>query len=441
MIPTWRVYGLLLGAIAIAALIAALGDLRTSIIAVIAFDVVVLALMAIDSWRVRSQRVTVARQPLRRLSIGRDNTVHLTVQTGKRPAELQIRDGYPEVVAATPPILTARLPAQHSEELTYSVRPSQRGEFAWGAVQVRQRGPWGLAWHDWSIPQPQAVAVYPDLLGLRSLSLKLTLQSAGSIRQSRRFGMGTEFAELRNYSQGDDPRLIDWKATARRAHTQDQSPFLVRVLEPEQEQTLLILLDRGRLMTAQVQGLKRFDWALNAALSLATAGLHRGDRVGIAVFDREITTWIPPERGIEQLPRFIERLTPLQPVLLEPDYLSAVTTIVSRQTRRALVVLLTDLVDQTASGEVLSAMGRLAPRYLPFCVALRDPRMDEQAHTTTQSIEAAYARAVALDLLAQRQVALASLKQRGGLVLDAPAHQVTDQLVEQYLRLKARNQL
>lgn len=86
-------------------------------------------------------------------------------------------------------------------------------------------------------------------------------------------------------------------------------------------------------------------------------------------------------------------------------------------------------------------MGRLAPRYLPFCVALRDPRMDEQAHTTTQSIEAAYARAVALDLLAQRQVALASLKQRGGLVLDAPAHQVTDQLVEQYLRLKARNQL
>jgi uncharacterized protein (DUF58 family) len=344
-----------------------------------------------------------------------------------------------------------------------------RGEFQWGDIQVRQLGRWGLAWHDWKIPASQTVAVYPDLVGLRELSIRLTLQNTGTMRQARRIGMGTEFAELREYGIGDDTRLIDWKATARRSRP------LVRVLEPEREQTLIILLDRGRLMTARVQGLKRFDWGLNATLSLALAGLHRGDKVGIGVFDREVTTWIPPERGQHQLPKLIERLTPIQPVLLEPDYVGAVTRLVNQQTRRALVVVITDIVDVTASAELLAALRRLTPRYLPFCVTLRDPQVDRLAHTPPvlhaakpsltppaplgkggvqggafvlgvargdhDAIEATYARAVALDLLAQRQVAFAQLKQKGVLVLDAPANQISEQLVDRYLQLKARNLL
>ncbi len=194
-------------------------------------------------------------------------------------------------------------------------------------------------------------------------------------------------------------------------------------------------------MTAKVQGLQRFDWGLNATLSLALAGLHRGDRVGVGVFDRQIHTWIPPERGQNYLTHLVDRLAPIQPVLLESDYLGAVTTVVQQQTRRALVVLITDIVDVTASTELLAALSRLAPRYLPFCVTLGDPQVDRRAHTFTDNVTDAYVRAVALDLLAQRQVAFARLKQKGVLVLDAPAHQITDQLVERYLQLKARNQL
>jgi uncharacterized protein (DUF58 family) len=166
------------------------------------------------------------------------------------------------------PTLFTSLPADSNQELTYTVHPNQRGEFSWGDIQVRQLGFWGLAWDDWKIPQSQTIKVYPDLIGLRSLSIRLTPQSGGSIRQLRQRGISTQFAELRDYSTGDDLRLIDWKATARRKRP------LVRVLEPEHEQTLIILLDRGRLMTAQVSGLKRFDWGLNATLALALTGLN-----------------------------------------------------------------------------------------------------------------------------------------------------------------------
>lgn len=442
MIPSERVYLLLLLGIAIAVVLAIVFDVRVSLLATLLFDAIVLTLAVWDGLRVKAHRVQVTRSPLQRLSIGRDNPVVLSVRSGDRVSKIRLRDYYPLEFEVSKPTLDAFLTPNSTEELTYTIHPDSRGEFKWGDIQVRQLGRWGLAWNNWKIPASQTVAVYPDLMGLRELSIRLTLQNTGTMRQSRRIGMGTEFAELREYGLGDDTRLIDWKATARRSRP------LVRVLEPEREQTLIILLDRGRLMTAQVQGLKRFDWGLNASLSLALAGLHRGDRVGVGVFDREVTTWIPPERGQRQLPKLIERLTPIQPALLEPDYVNAVTKLVNQQTRRALVVLITDLVDITASAELLAALGRLTPRYLPFCVTLRDPQVDRIAHTPPalqaekqDKIAATYTRAVALDLLAQRQVAFAQLKQKGVLVLDAPANQISEQLVERYLQLKARNLL
>lgn len=443
MIPSRRVYLFLLigslvglGIATVSTDIFSTQFLGFAVVMTLIYDAAILFVTIADGLQARQQRLQVTHTVAHRLSIGRDNPVELTIRTGDRPALVQIRDDYPTQFTASVSTHSLSLPANHSETLSYTVFPSKRGEYIWGDVYVRQLGAWGLAWHQWRLPLEQkAVAVYPDLVGLRSLSIRLTLQTSGNIRRARRQGMGTEFAELRDYAAGDDPRLIDWKATARR------NRVLVRVLEPEQEQTLIILLDRGRLMTAQVNGLTRFDWGLNAALALALAGLNRGDRVGIGVFDRQMHTWIPPERGQNHLNRLLERLTPIQPALLEPDYLGAVTTVATYQTRRALVVLLTEVLDAIASTDLLAAMGRLGPRHLPFCVTLRDPQVDRQANTSTTDVPTTYARAVAIDLLNQRQLALARLKQKGVLVLDAPADQISDPLVDRYLQLKARSQL
>lgn len=448
IIPSKRAFLLLGMGMAIALFVAQWFNHLVALTITLGFDGLILGLVFLDGFRVKFQRVEISRHPLGKLSIGRDNPVTLKVRspaantaTNTGNTYILIRDRYPLQFQVSTRELKTNLGANSSQELTYTVHPEERGQFEWGDIEVRQLGRWGLAWHQWQVPQPQTVAVYPDLVGLRSLTIRLTLQSTGSLPSSHRFAMGTEFAELRQYTPGDDPRMIDWKATARHPGVAGHNPLQVRVLAAEREQTLIILLDRGRLMTAKVKGLQRFDWGLNAALGLALAGLNRGDRVGVGVFDRQVVTWMPPERGQHQLSHLLERLTPIQPVLWEPDYMGAVTHVTKRQSRRALVVLITDIIDVTASAELLAAMQRLAPRYLPFCVALRDPQVDAIAHTPTVEIAQTYERAVALDLLAQRQVAFAQLRQKGVLVLDAPAHEISDQLVEQYLRLKARNQL
>ncbi|MEL6438000.1 MAG: DUF58 domain-containing protein [Cyanobacteria bacterium J06621_8] len=435
MIPSRRCYVMLtLGGLG-AALLDVVISRQVSLNFLRIYNFALLVATIFDASQVKTNAIKVNRQSIPRLSVGRDNPITLEIISGKERAIAQVRDAYPQAFTVDRDTLEVQLPASSVSEQTYTIHPDSRGEYQWGDINVRQLGKFGLAWRNWQIPTSEKVKVYPDLKGLRELSIRLTLENSGTMRQARRLGQGTEFAELREYRTGEDIRLIDWKATARRDRP------VVRVLEPEQEQTLFILLDRGRLMTAQVGGLKRFDYALNSTLALAMAGLSRGDKVGVAVFDRDITTWMPPERGNHHLAKLIERLTPIQPVLLEPDYLGAVTRVITQQTRRALVVVITDLVDATASSELLGAMMRLTPRYLPFCVTLNDPQVETIAHTPTNNTKATYARAVALDLLAQRQVAFAQLRQKGVLVLDAPCDRMSKELVDRYLQLKARNLL
>ncbi len=432
--PSLRCYFLLLLGLLLAFILAVFINNQISIIATVIYDLIILSLALWDGMAVKRNKIKITRQPLARLSVGKDNHVNLEITTDQA-ATIQVKDDYPQQFPVSPENFSIALPRNTTEILTYNVHPTSRGKYTWGNISVRQLGNLGLAWSQWQVAAKQQVSVYPDLIGLRSLTIRLTLENTGMMRRARRIGNGTEFAELREYSQGDDLRLIDWKATARKNRP------LIKVLEPEQEQTLFILLDRGRLMTAQVQGLKRFDWGINATLSLALAGLSRGDKVGVAVFDRDITTWIPPERGQSHLSKLIESLTPLQPVLLEPDYLGAVTKVVNQQTRRALVVIITDIIDATASTELLGAMMKLTPRYLPFCVTLRDPKVDSIAHTSTNNIKDTYSRAVALDLLSQRQSAFASLKHKGVLVLDAPCDKISEELVDRYLNLKGKSLL
>ena len=435
MIPSRRCYVLLtIGGVS-AALLDILVNRQVSLNFLQIYNLILLIATIVDASQVKANAIEVERPKIPKLSVDRDNAIALKIKSGQSTVTARLHDAYPPEFEVDRDTLEVNLPANSVSEQSYMIHPDSRGEYEWGNIQVRQLGKLGLAWRDWKVLAKQKVKIYPDLIGLKELSLRLTIENSGAMRQARRLGNGTEFAELREYRTGEDIRLIDWKATARRDRP------VVRVLEPEQEQTLFILLDRGRLMTARVGGLKRFDYALNATLSLAMAGLSRGDKVGVAVFDRDITTWIPPERGSHHLSKLIESLTPIQPVLLEPDYLSAVTRVITQQTRRALVVTITDLVDVTASSELLGAMMRLSPRYLPFCVTLNDPLVEQIAHAPTNNTKDTYARAVALDLLAQRQVAFAKLRQQGVLVLDAPCDRISKELVDRYLQLKSRNLL
>lgn len=380
--------------------------------------------------------ITATRHVNDRLSIGRANEVRLTVlNEGQNQIQCLVKDDYPQAIEANSSIFELTLPEHSKAELRYFLMPKERGLYQFGDIYIRYCSYMKLFWRQTIIKAPEPVKVFSDLKMLKELSIKLSCSSElGELRKRKR-GRGTDFAYLKEYTVGDDSRSIDWKATARH-----DRPVL-RIYEAEQEQKMLILIDAGRMMISDLEGLSRFEHALNAALALALTGLSRNDQVGFGIFANKPLLYIPPHRGKIHLKRLLEAVFDIKPAMVEPDYVGCLSYFASVQKSRSLMVVLTDLTDPTGSQTLLTGLANLSPRHLPFCVTLKDRQLDRQAEQKTSDLAGIYRQAVAVDLIAQRELALSVLVRRGCLVLDVPPQDLRDKLVDAYLDIKARGRL
>lgn len=317
-----------------------------------------------------------------------------------------------------------------------AVRPRRRGRGEGGALSVRVAGPLGLAWSQGRISRPWTATVFPDLsaAALRALPAQARRREAG-LRNVRRLGEGRVFETLREWVPGDDTRTIDWKATARRGKT------MARQYEDERRQQVLIALDAGRMLTAEIGGRPRLESVIDAALQLAWTAVDHDDNVGLLVFADTIQCWLPPRRGKRALGAIVEALATVEGRLVEPDYPAAFAHLAVRNRKRALTVLFTDVIDRTASGALVAQAATLRPRHLPLAVTLRNPELEVMASALPERVDQAYERAAAEELLTARAEALATMRHAGVLILDVHPDSAARAVVERYSELKRRGML
>lgn len=400
-------------------------------------DIVLLSVFVADVMITpRGDKVSATRAVSQRLSIGRKNEVRVEIfNSSNLPLQMKVRDDYPFQMESDANEFAFAVPAQGRALLAYNLTPRRRGLYEFNNINGAFSSRLGLFWRRVKLPAKRSVKVFSDLVALKELSIRLSQSSELGELRTRKRGQGTEFSTLREYVSGDDTRKIDWKATARR-----ERPVL-RVYEVEQEQTLMVLVDAGRMMVSDLEGLTRFDHALNAALALALTGLYKNDQVGFGIFADRPLLFMPPRRGKTYLSSIVEAVCSVEPRTVEPDYAGALSFFASAQKSRSLMVVLTDLIDVTASQTLLAGMASLSPRHLPFCVTLRDRQIEHVAQQTSFSEQEIYRRAVATDLMTQRQLAFSQLQRRGCLVLDCPPQELSEKLVDRYLEIKARGRL
>ena len=280
-----------------------------------------------------------------------------------------------------------------------------------------------------------SVIVAPSIAGIgrfRLLALQQRLRDAGT-RTIRRRGEGMSFAGLREYVVGDDPRRIDWKASARR------DKLIAREFTIEQGQTVMIALDAGRLMTQLAGEYSRFEHALSAALILADVALTNGDRVGCIVFDDDVRAFVAPGKGRATLQRIRDALVPAVATMAEPDYALAFRTLAARHRKRSLVVVFTDAIDVRASQSLIAHTSRSAARHLPVVVALRNDELTAAAlPEPREPTEDVYESAAAEELLSARDEALWRMRRAGVSVLDVSPTKMTAAVINRYLELKGR---
>jgi uncharacterized protein (DUF58 family) len=402
-------------------------------------DLVILALAVLEAARLPSRdALRVRRIPRPVLSLGARTGLEVEVRLPAGAAEgiaAEIHEDLPaEIRPASRPGPAPLAPGVAALFRTEAV-PLRRGRFTLGAIHVRLSGSLGLALRQHVYPDTAEVRVLPNLAGVsqyRLLALRGRLREAG-LRHLRQRGAGTSFESLREHLPGEDHRRVDWKATARRGR------LIARRYEVERSQSLVLMVDAGRLMTAEVAGgFARLEYALNAALVLAHVAVSRDDRVGAMVFSDRVQGFVPATRGHGALQRVTSVLAGAEGRLVEPDVEGAFRHLAARGRKRSLLVVFTEVVDPETSAALLAHVARAAGRHLPLVVTLRDRDLEREASLRADGPEEAYRRAAAEELLHGREQALALLRRRGVSVLDVDPSGMTAAVIDRYLALKAR---
>jgi uncharacterized protein (DUF58 family) len=385
------------------------------------------------------RRLTAGRSVGAVASLGEPLAVRLTVSNpGRRALTLRIKDDVPEPFAAEPAEFLARVPARGLAELDYLATPGRRGSYAFRRVYGLVESRLGLWRRSIRMPAESGVRVYPDVRQIARYTLlaRRNRLSVLGLRRTRRLGSDNEFERLRDYVPGDEPRHLDWRATARRRR------LTMRDYQTSQSQRIMFLIDCGRMMSGDVGGgLSPLDHAFNAMLMLAHVALTRGDQVGLLAYADGLKAYLPPRGGPSRVNRLVHAVHDIFPELVESRHERAFVELERRCRKRSLVILFTNVLDDVNARGVSEHLLRLVGRHLPVAVLLRDRDLFRLADEAPESGLGLYHGAASAAVLNWREQVLAGLRARGALTLDVFPDELTAPLINAYLEIKARHLL
>lgn len=439
--PLWTVYPSERAAGALLALAVLWLFPRVGVSLALAGVAVFVAAIVFDYLRLpRRGDLSVQRDTPSTLGLGDATDFRYTVRSHwPWPVSYALFDRWPTSIAGEIPLEWRGLSPMGEETVAATARGEMRGKFELGDVALRLRTRLGLLTRIIvSRPKdPVSLTVVPSLTNVRRfrlLALQHRLSDAG-IRALKQRGEGTAFAGLRDYVPGDDPRMLDWKATARHRR------LITREQTIERSQTLITMIDCGRAMTQLAGRYPRFEHVLSSALVLSDVAASSGDRVGMIAFDDVVRSFLPPQRGGAGLRGLHTALGALDATLTEPDYAAAFRMLATVQRRRALIVFFSDVIDVRTAGGFVAYASRAARRHVLVFVAIQNEALLAAAMPSTEGSTALFRSAAAEELVREREEALARMRGAGIAVLDVVPTRMTAAVVNRYLEIKARGEL
>jgi uncharacterized protein (DUF58 family) len=356
---------------------------------------------------------------------------------GDRTLRVAFADELAPSLGASRRRVSVTVPPRGQARTGTTLHPSRRGRFDLRELVVRVEGPLGLAARQDRQQHPSMLRVYPPFASRDEAELRINkarILEVG-LRSAQGRGGGTEFDAMRDYGPDDEFRRIDWSATARAGKP------IVRTYRAERNQTVLVLLDNGRVMAGRVAGVPRIEHAMDAVMMLTAVSTRLGDRCGLIAFDRDVEAVVAPSHSRAQLGRVTEAMYQLEPQLEESDYEGAFVEALARFRRRAMVVVLTELAEQAVVDTLLPALPLIVRDHVVVLAGVQDPAVVELAASVPDDAAGAYAKAAAVAALEERRRLVGRLRGMGVTVVDAPPGRLAPELADAYLKVKATGRL
>jgi uncharacterized protein (DUF58 family) len=373
-----------------------------------------------------------------RLSNGDNNIIHIRLKNNyPLPVTLEIIDEIPFQFQKRDFLMQVRLNGGEKVGIEYALRPTERGEYLFGKLNVYVKSPVRLVSKRYIFCENVVVASYPSFIQLRKYDMMAFSNqlSQYGLKRIRRIGHTMEFEQIKDYTQGDDLRTINWKATSKK------NVLMVNQYQDEKSQPVYQVIDTGRSMQMPFLGLSLLDYAINSTLALSNIVLKKQDKAGMFTFSKKVGNYVAADRRAGQMHKLLETLYRIDTDFLESDFSRLYVDIKQSVTQRSLIMLYSNFETMDALRRQLSYLKGIARNHLLIVVFFDNTELNQLITRSTKNVQEVYDKIIAEKFAFEKRLIVRELQKHGIQSILTQPENLTVDTINKYLELKARGMI
>ncbi len=366
-----------------------------------------------------------------RAFVGRsvDAKIQVIAAAGALPQDIQTRLDLSDEIELAEPIEVFGGEDRHSFDA--QLIPKKRGTFSFQNISFLWRSKLTFFEMIADFKQQLELKVLPDTHPVTSgLIHTQILPMLDGIKNFNTKGEGSEFHQLKEFTQGMDIRSIDWKRSGKNLN------LIAREVRAERNHQIIACVDSGHLMCQHMGGVSRLDLALNASLALCWAGGLGGDQVGFYEFSAQPGSFLAARPGREAFPIIRAKAADVEYSQFETNHTWGLTHLGTQLKRRSLVIVFSEFADLTSAELLMENLSILRKQHLVLYIMLEDLQLDQIIEAKDVDIKHIAASVSAARIKAERLEVVERLRRMGVLVLNSKPGELTTDLISKYMDIK-----
>lgn len=401
---------------------------------------IIISLTALDIFILFSAKrgVLGKRELPEKFSNGDPNPIHLYIENFYTfPVYVKIIDEIPEQFQVRNFNIEMKFNSSSSNNLKYDLRPTERGEYHFGKLNIYVSSIFGLVARRFIFNDQSMIPTYPSFIQLRKydlMAISNNLHQYG-VKKIRRIGHTMEFEQIKDYVLGDDLRTINWKATAKK------NQIMVNQFQDEKSQPVYSVIDKGRVMKMPFDRLTLLDYAINTSLVISNVALKKQDKAGIFAFSKKVENRIVAERRASQMHLILEGLYNINTDFFESDFGRLYADIKRNITQRSLILLYTNFETLDGLHRQLPYLKGISKSHLLVVIFFKNTELDVLINTNAETVQQAYDKVIAEKFAYEKRLIVNELKKYGIHSILTKPEDLTIDTINKYLEIKARGLL
>lgn len=370
-----------------------------------------------------------------KLSNGDENPINISIKNYYTfPISVKIIDEIPFQFQIRNFEIKRKIKASSQDDISYNLRPTERGEYYFGSLNIYVRSPLKLISRRFTFDKNKMTPTYPSYIQLRKYDLMAFSNNLFQygIKKIRRIGHTMEFEQIKEYVPGDDIRTLNWKATAKK------NALMVNQFQDEKSQSVYMIIDKGRVMKMPFNGLSLLDYAINATLVLSNVILKKQDKAGMFAFSKKVENRVFAEKRASQMQKILETLYNIKTDFFESDFSRLYTDIKKNINQRSLIVLYTNFETLDGLHRQMAYLKGIAKSHLLVVVFFNNTELNEIINKKAENIQEVYDKVIAEKFAFEKRLIVNELKKYGIYTVLTQPENLTLDTINKYLEIKAR---